>query len=120
MDVVQARAATGSSPTLVDALTKGKGKGKKGQGEGKDPKSKDDKGKGKGGKNKARDKRAKIQDSKALRRSASRATASVHMKNDCQQRADMRRVTSAGRPFVDRSEVAALADHRRDAAQLRQ
>ena len=27
-DVVQARAATGSSPMLVDALAKGKGKGK--------------------------------------------------------------------------------------------
>ena len=47
MDVFQARAATGSSPMLVDALMKGKGKDKKGKGEGKDPKSKDDKGKGK-------------------------------------------------------------------------
>ena len=49
MDVVQARAATGSSPTLVDALTKGngKGKGKKSKGESKDPRSKADKGKNK-------------------------------------------------------------------------
>ena len=39
MGVVQARAATGSSPVLVDALPKGK----KGKGEGKDPKSRDDK-----------------------------------------------------------------------------
>ena len=62
MDVVQARAATGSSPMLVD--TKGKGKGKGGKGESKDPKSKDDKGKGKGWKNKAKDKGAKRQDSK--------------------------------------------------------
>ena len=47
MDVVHAGAATGSSPTLVDALTKGNGKKRKG--EGKDPKSKDDKGKEKAG-----------------------------------------------------------------------
>ena len=52
VDVVQARAATGSSPMLVDALTKGT-KGKKGKGEGKDTKSKDDQSKGKGWKSKA-------------------------------------------------------------------
>ena len=45
--VVQARAATGSSPMLVDALTKGKGMAKD-KGKGNDPKSNDDKGKGKG------------------------------------------------------------------------
>ena len=57
MDVVQAHAATGSSPTLVDTLmeSKGKGKGKKGKGESKDTKSKDDKGKSKGWKNRAKD-----------------------------------------------------------------
>ena len=56
MDVVQARAA-GSSPMLVDALMKGKGKGKgnKRKGESKDTKSKDDKGKSKGWKTKAKD-----------------------------------------------------------------
>ena len=64
MYVVQARAATGSSPMLVDALTKGKGKGKKGKGEGKDLKSMDDRGKGKGLKSEAKDNAAKSQDSK--------------------------------------------------------
>ena len=62
MDVVQAGAAAGSSPILVDALTKGNGK--KGKGEGKDPKSKDVKGKGKGWNSKAKDNGAKCQDSK--------------------------------------------------------
>ena len=66
MDVVQARGATGSSPTLVDALMKGtgKGKGKKGKGEGKYTKSMDDKGKSKGWKNRAKDSGDKSQDSK--------------------------------------------------------
>ena len=64
MDVVQARAATGSSPMLVGALMKdkGKGKGKKGKGESKDTKRKDDKGKSK--KNKTKDSNDKTQDHK--------------------------------------------------------
>ena len=69
MDVVQARAATGSSPMLVDTLTKAKARARK-------------------GKVKARTRRARTWKSKAkyngaksqrtaLRRSASTATASV-------------------------------------------
>ena len=57
MAVVQARAATGSYPMLVDVLmkSKGKGKGKKGKCESKDTKSKDDKGKSRGWKNRTND-----------------------------------------------------------------
>ena len=66
MDVVQARAPTGSSPMLVDALVKakGEGKGKKVESESKDPKSKDDKGKSKGLKNRAKESGDKSEDSK--------------------------------------------------------
>ena len=56
MDVVQARAPTGSSPMLVDALVKAKGdgKGKQVKGESKDPKSKDDKARVKAGRTEPR------------------------------------------------------------------
>ena len=62
MDVVQARAVTGSLPMLVDALTKVKGKKEKGKG--KDPNRKDDKGKGKVWESKGKDNVARSQDSK--------------------------------------------------------
>ena len=66
MDAVQARAAIGSSPMLVDALMdgKGKGKGKKAKGESKDTKRKNDKDKRKGWKNSAEDSGDKSEDSK--------------------------------------------------------
>ena len=62
VDVVQARAATGSSPMLVDVLMKGKGqgKGKKAKCECKDTKSNDDKGNGKCWKNKSKDSTATV------------------------------------------------------------
>ena len=106
-EVVQARAAAGSSPMLVDALMngKGKGKGKKGKGESKgeskDTKNKDDQGKSKGWKNRADDSGDKSQDSKDnAQRKCFYCDRAKHVKSDCQQR---------GRPFVDNSKkVSAL------------
>ena len=79
MDVVQARAPTGSSPMLVDALVKAKGdgKGKKVKGESKDPKSKDDKGKSKGWKNRVKESGDKSQDSKDSAQKKCFSTATV-------------------------------------------
>ena len=111
MDVVQGRAVTGSSIMLVDALTKGKGKGKKRKGEGKDPKGKDDKGKRKGWKNKAKDNSAKSHDSKDSAQTKCFCCERIgHMKSDCQQCADdVRKATGARRLFVDNGKkVAAL------------
>ena len=115
--VVQAGAAAGSSPILVDALTKGTGK--KGKGEGKDPKSKDVKGKGKGWNSKAKDNGAKCEDSNdsapGLQEPGLQGQPRFycdrtgHMKSDCQHRADdMRKATAARRPFVDKSTVTIL------------
>ena len=117
MDAVQARAAIGSSPMLVDALMdgKGKGKGKKAKGESKDTKRKNDKDKRKGWKNSAEDSGDKSEDSKdSAQKTCFCCDRTGHVKSDCQQRAeDMRKATAAGRPFVDTCKnVSALQNHR--------
>ena len=103
MDVVQARAATGSSPMLVNALIKGKGrgKGKKGKGESLETrKAMMTKARVKVGRTEPRTAVPRVKTpNTVLRRNVFSATV---LDSDCQQRAeDMRKATAAGRLFVD-------------------